>query len=373
MKILQIHTKMVSGGIEAIVCSLANEMSKTHEVTMCTIFQPNNDDIFYEKLSTRVIKDTIGKKNFGFSIPEIFKIYRYIKNGNFDVVHVHGCFQYYFLAMLLQHKKVKFFYTIHSDAKMENQKWDWKLFKLKRFMFAKRWVVPVTISNASQASFTQLYNCHSELVYNGTPRPIIDTADHIVDQYRLTPETKVFIHAGRVSKPKNQVVLCKVFKRLIDEGKDVVLLIAGSPENTEIFNEINRYFSDRIVYLGERNDIPSLFAQCDAFCLPSIWEGLPVSMLEALSVGCVPICSPVGGITDVIKDGENGILSSSSILEDYYYAVMRFISMSKQEKEDMSRLALNSFQKYDISNSAKHYLELYEQQLYENRNYSSRP
>ena len=360
MRILQLHTKMVSGGIEAIVCGLANEMSKSHDVTMCTIFQPNQDDVFYEKLASRVTKHTIGKKNFGFSVSEIFKIFRYIKDGNFDVVHVHGCFQYYFLAMLLLHKKVKFFYTIHSDAKMENQKWDWKLFKLKRFMFAHRWVTPVTISNASQASFTQLYHCPSELVYNGTAKPVIDNANNLVDSFRYSPDTQIFIHAGRISQPKNQIVLCRTFKRLVDEGWDVVLLIAGSAENKDIYNEISCYFSDRIVYLGERSDVPSLFAQCDAFCLPSIWEGLPVSMLEALSVGCVPICSPVGGIPDVIKDGENGILSKSSSLEDYYYAVMSFISMSKQERKEMCRLALNSFQKYDIEDSAKHYLDLYE-------------
>lgn len=361
MKILQIHTKMVSGGIEAIVCGLANEMSKLHDVTMCTIFQPNQDDVFYEKLASRVTKHTIGKKNFGFSVAELFKIFKYIKDGGFDVVHVHGCFQYYFLAMLLLHKKVKFFYTIHSDAKMENQKWDWKLFELKRFMFANRWVVPVTISNASQASFTQLYHCHSELVYNGTPKPVIDNnAINLVSNFRHSSDTKLFIHAGRISKPKNQIVLCRTFQRLIDEGQDVVLLIAGSPENKEIYNEISSYFSDRIVYLGERSDVPSLFAQCDAFCLPSIWEGLPVSMLEALSVGCVPICSPVGGITDVIKDGENGILSKSSTFEDYYHAIIRFIGMPKQEREDMSRLALHSFQKYDMVNSAKQYLDLYE-------------
>lgn len=180
-------------------------------------------------------------------------------------------------------------------------------------MFAHRWVTPVTISNASQASFTQLYHCPSELVYNGTAKPVIDNANNLVDSFRYSPDTQIFIHAGRISQPKNQIVLCRTFKRLVDEGWDVVLLIAGSAENKDIYNEISCYFSDRIVYLGERSDVPSLFAQCDAFCLPSIWEGLPVSMLEALSVGCVPICSPVGGIPDVNKDGENGILSKSSV------------------------------------------------------------
>lgn len=47
-------------------------------------------------------------------------------------------------------------------------------------------------------------------------------------------------------------------------------------------------------------------AHCDAMCLPSIWEGLPVTLLEALSVGCIPICSNVGGIPDVIESGMNG-------------------------------------------------------------------
>lgn len=359
MKILQIHTKMVSGGIEAIVCGLSNEMSKSHDVTMCTIFQPNKEDVFYEKLSPRVTKHTIGKKNFGFSVSEIFKIFRYIKDGQFDVVHVHGCFQYYFLAMLLLHKKVQFFYTIHSDAKMENQKWDWRLFRLKRFLFAHRWVTPVTISNASQTSFTQLYNCHSELVYNGTPKPVIDNNNHLVDSYRFSPETQVFMHAGRISEPKNQIVLCRTFKRLVDEGRDVVLLIAGSAENKEIYNEIRCYFSDRIVYLGERSDVPSLFAQCDAFCLPSIWEGLPVSMLEALSVGCVPICSPVGGIADVIKDNGNGLLSKSSSSDDYYNAIVRYLNLSEQEKEHLRLNARTSFLQYDIRNCSQNYLNLY--------------
>ena len=54
MRILLLHTKMVSGGIEAIVCGLANEMSKTEDVTLCTIFKPTEDDVFYKKLSSLV-------------------------------------------------------------------------------------------------------------------------------------------------------------------------------------------------------------------------------------------------------------------------------------------------------------------------------
>lgn len=359
MKILHIHTKMVSGGIEAIVCGLVNEMSKTEDVTLCTIFEPNEEDVFYKRVSNNVKKITAGKTKSGFSIKEIFTIARIIRKDHYDVVHVHGCFQYYFLAMLLYHKRTRFFYTIHSDARKENQTTTQSLFSLKKYMFAHRWVIPVTISYASQKSFADYYNCSSELVFNGTPKPVLKPDLNEICEYRYTENTRVFIHAGRITKAKNQIVLCKVFSRIISEGNDVVLLIAGSPEEECIFNEISKYFSNRIIYLGERNDIPSLFAQSDAFCLPSIWEGLPVTLLEALSVACIPVCSPVGGIVDIIIDGVNGFLSKSSAENDYYNAVMRFLSSKAEKVNAIKNDCLNTFKKYDIENTSNSYLKLY--------------
>lgn len=360
MKILQIHTKLVSGGIEAIVCGLANEMAKDHEVTVCTIFEPKDDDVFYARLSPKVKKITIGKKEFGFSLKEIFKISKLIGSGKYDVVHVHGCFQYYALAALLHHGKTKIFYTIHSDAKMENQTWDKRLFRFKRFCFKHRWIRPVTISPNSQKSFTDLYNCESALVRNGITTPIVDYSLGLNNLYRKSPNTLMFIHPGRVSEAKNQIVLCQAFDKLIKEGQDVVLLIAGMAEDKRIFAKLEPYFQDRIVYLGERRDVPQLMAECDAFCLPSIWEGLPVTLLEALSVGCIPICSPVGGIVNVVENGKNGLLSHSSCLEDYVCALKRFLNLTTSERELLKKNAISSFENYKIETTTKNYIEQYE-------------
>ena len=360
MKILHIHTKMVSGGIEAIVCNLVNEMSKNNDVTLCTIFQPSGNDVFYNKLDSKVNKITIGKKNFGFSIKEIWKIYRVISKGNYDVVHIHGCFQYYFLAIALLHTKVRFVYTIHSDASKENQTWDWRLFKLKEYMFSHRWMIPVTISEVSQSSFEQLYHCDSFLIYNGISKgKVIPSTLNEIEKLRKTANTKVFLHAGRISKPKNQLVLCKVFKQLVADGKDVVLVIAGSAEEKDIYESLKPYFSDRIVYLGERDDVVSLMADSDAFCLPSLWEGLPVTLLEALSVGCIPVCSPVGGIVNVVQSGVNGLLSKDPSEYEYLSAIRDFLNMADEARNLMKNSALRSFNKYDIKNCVKRYLQIY--------------
>lgn len=358
MRILHIHTSMAGGGIESMVCGIVNEMAKTKDVTLCTIFKPKHTDVFEKKLSQKVKRDNLGKEKTGFSLKEIYKIYKYIKNGKFDIVHIHGFFYYYFISILLLHSKTKFVYTIHSDAKQENVSWDARLFKIKRMCFKRGYMKAVTISEVSQESFNNMYNCNSNLIKNGIPKSII-TDTTLLNQYKITLSTKILFHAGRISEPKNQLLLCKVADRLIKEGFDIVLLIAGGNQDPIIYNAIEPYFSDRIKYLGERNDIPQLFASSDAMCLPSIWEGLPVVLLEALSVGCIPVCTPVGGIPNVIKDGENGFLSKDSSFQSYYETLKSFLKSDKEVIKEMKKNCIKSFEPYSIEIASNNYINFY--------------
>lgn len=358
MRILHIHPAMRSGGIESLICGLANEMAKTEDVTVCSIFRPEPNDISWNKLSPSIRKISLGKTKPGFSIKEIFKIYKLFKDGNFDVINMHGMFYYYALSIFLLHKKIKFFYTVHSDAVKENSSWDAKLLGIKKFCFRRGYVHPITISDASQKSFEELYKCNNNLIYNGIPRPVLFSEDTI-NVYKKTNKTKIFLHAGRIDSSKNQLVLCKVFQKLLDEKYDIVLLIAGAKRDNKIYKSIKPYFSERIKYIGERNDIPQLMSQCCGMCLPSIWEGLPIVLLEALSVGCIPICSPVGGIVNVIKNGYNGFLSKSSSEEDYYSTMKYFLSLNDNEISSIKEKCKKTFPKYDICNTARSYLKLY--------------
>lgn len=362
MKILHIHPSLGTGGIEAMICGLANEMAKTENVTVASIYAPKSKDIFWNKLSPHVKQESLGKEKLGFSVSEIFKIYSFIKKGKYDVVNLHGFLYYYLIAIILLHRRVKFFYTVHSDAMMENSIWDRRLIFLKRLCFKYNWVRPITISEVSRESFTQFYNIDSRLIPNGVQRVNINEIESF-DEYRLTSSTKIFIHAGRIDRAKNQVVLCKVFKQLINEGHDIVLLIVGANNDTEIYSQIEPYFCERIKYLGERDDILHLMTCCDAMCLPSIWEGLPVTLLEALSVGCIPICSPVGGIPNVINDGENGFLSKSSRENDYILTVKRYFALSTDEIKNIKINCIKSFDKFDIRNTSKNYLDYYKEEI----------
>lgn len=360
MKVIHFHPSLASGGIESMICNLSNVMANRGiDVTVGTIFAPKESDVFLHRLDKRVKLVSLGKVKEGFSIFELFKIYGEIKRNKYDVVHLHGFIYYYVIAILLLHRKVKFFYTVHSDASRESAPWDVRIMPIKRFFFRHKWVTPITISEASRESFLSFYGMNSSMVHNGVVKPIIDESPNIIDRLRYTKKTKVFVHLGRITLAKNQVMLCRVFNRVISEGHDVVLVIAGNNQDRQIYSQIEYSLCDRIRYIGERNDVTSLLNKADAFCLSSIWEGLPITLLESLSVGCIPICTPVGGIVNVVEDGLNGLLSSSCEENDYYSAIKRFLSMSETERLTMKKNCRISFEPYDIESSTTGYLECY--------------
>lgn len=349
---------MGAGGIEAIVCGLSNELAKAHAVTVCTLRQPIAGEVFYERLSPAVRKETIGKTEATSPVKVVFQIYQYLKKSDFEVVHIHSFFYFYALAVLLLHRKKRFFYTVHSDASKENMPWDLRLLAFKRFCFRRGWVHPVTISPASQASFRQLYHCNSSLIPNGIPRPVVVAGDVAVP-YRLTPQTRVFVNPGRIDPAKNQGMLCRVFDRLVREGHDVCLLIAGPNCKEVSYREMEPYFSERIRYIGECPDIPSLLGGADGMVLSSLYEGMPVVVIEAFAVGCPCICTPVGGIVNMIEDGVNGLLSAAVSEEAYYDAMLRFLSLSEDEIAALRQRTRDSFEPYDIAHMAANYYQCY--------------
>lgn len=356
------HRNLGTGGIEAMICGLSNELAKSNEVTVCTIVTPSLEDKFYRELAPNIKRETIGRIGEGRPFKEMVRIARFIKNGHFDIIHIHGFFYYYALAILLYHRKTCFCYTVHSNALKENNPWDLRILFFKRFCFRKGWIHPITISPTSQQSFTDLYHCDSKMIPNGVIRPKPIKGSNL-DHYRLTPTTKVFLHASRICPEKNQVMLCKVFDRLIREGEDIVLAIAGPIHHHEIFDEMKPFFSDRIRYIGERNDIPSLLCSADGMCLSSFYEGLPVILLESLAAGCISICTPVGGILDVIHNEENGVLSRDVSEDAYYSAVKRFLDLPDEAVQRLKYSSLQTGINYDIRTTSQMYLDYYSEHL----------
>ena len=359
MKILHMCESLArGGGIASFVSDVTCVQSLQHDVTIGLINkQPNECRVDIAK-DVEVLE--FGKSKAGFSIKYPIRIYKYISRVKPEIVHIHSSFLYYALSVILLHNSIKFVYTIHSDAVQENaSKWDRMFFGIKKMCFRLGWIHPVTISKASKKSFDELYGMDSKLIINGVKQREISGSTHELDKYRYTDKTKIFYHPGRITEAKNQRMLCEAFRHLILSGEDVVLLISGTKQDESIYKELSQYFSDRIIYLGERDDVLDLLSESDVMCLSSIWEGLPIVLLESLTVGCIPVCTPVGGIPEVIKDGVNGILSKGIELQAYIDALYRYLLMSQLKIDKMKMQVLSSAQEFNIAKTASIYCEYY--------------
>ena len=116
---------------------------------------------------------------------------------------------------------------------------------------------------------------------------------------------------------------------------------------------------DKIHFLGEKDNVNDYMMCSDAFCLSSQYEGLPISLLEAFSYGLTPICTPVGGIPDVITDGVNGYLSCGMDVKDYVNAIKRFMDNPMECDKQVSFYKDN----YSMDVCAKEYEKLFEDSI----------
>jgi len=96
----------------------------------------------------------------------------------------------------------------------------------------------------------------------------------------------------------------------------------------------------------------------DVFVLPSLFEGIPLSIAEAMSTGLPIVASNVGGIPDMIADGENGLLCDPAA-ESIAQKIEQFLT-SREKREHLGVAALKDSATFSADNMCKNYLKVYE-------------
>ena len=357
MRILQVIPSLATGGAEVFVVSLCNSIVKMgHDVTLLTFYPRQKGEFLYERLDTRVEIVTIGKK-FGVDPTLSLRIRKFIKRNGFDVAHFHVNAIAYALIPATTYPGCRYIATIHSDAEKEAS----GLHRLvRKFLFGKRLMVPVTISKESQRSFADLYHLDSELIFNGVATDFPSSGEpDTINRFRFTDTTKVFTLVASVGEVKNQLNAAKAFNSLAKEGYDVVLVLVGRIGDTDYCRQVKAEASDHVIVYGPYAKPLELLRDSDFFMLVSIYEGMPLSLLEAFSAGVVPVVTNVGGCRNLVKDGENGIICSSCEIEDIKIAVIRALSIKDNEKQQMKARLKSEFGRFSIEKCTEAYLSLY--------------
>lgn len=360
MKIIQLIYSLCSGGAERFVVSLSNQLAEMgHDVTICMLLSSDDEKYIFNRQFMRpeVHFHSLGFEP-GFSLRKVRSTEKYIAVQNPDVVHCHLNVIPYVFRLSLINRNIRFVHTLHSVAENASGK-NWQRV-INRFFYSKEYIVPVTISEQCQLSYIRFYDLPAPVrIDNGCEKPcktaLFETVRSEVSSYKRNDSTPIFIHVARYHEQKNQAMLIDAFNELNNKGTDFVLLVLGDGFDQGAGAELRAKACEKIHFLGLKNNVADYLLCADAFCLTSIYEGLPISLLEAMSCGLVPICTNVGGVPDVIENGVTGYLCSVNT-QAYVACLERFIS------EGISGTDLKDYfeRNFSISGCAMKYLEVYE-------------
>jgi len=365
MKIVQLSYSLSSGGAERFVVDLSNELSENgdNEIVLLTVDDDSvtKNSHYLSDVSPEVKYINLHVNNGGLSLKSFIRVYKKIKELQPDIVHVH-CNLLLVMLSAFCYRKCIYVHTLHSLAEVCLK---YKFLKyIYKYFYKNNLVYAITISKACQESYEKMYRLNnSTCILNGRSRPFISNKLEDVrmelSSYKQSPNSKIFVHVARCNPLKNQKLLFDTFSRLSSIHKECLLIVIGSGFEGSDFQKYQK--CSNIYILGEKKNIGDYLSCADFFILSSIYEGLPLSLLEAMSLGVIPVSTPVGGIPDVIIDGKNGFLSFSCNNEDFYDAIVR--ALSSVDCINRENLKEEYEQKYSMSSCSKKYIQEYNRLL----------
>ena len=154
------------------------------------------------------------------------------------------------------------------------------------------------------------------LVHNGVELPDISLPPDVdLSSFGIEPGHSVVGTVGNLRTRKNHRMFVDSMADVLSRFPDVRCVIVGKaiPEERYLPEQLKAHIeslglSDKIKLTGQRSDVPQLMRRMSVFCFTSISEGLPNVVLEAMAAACPVVATRVGGVPDIIKDGENGFL-----------------------------------------------------------------
>jgi glycosyltransferase involved in cell wall biosynthesis len=204
-----------------------------------------------------------------------------------------------------------------------------------------------------------------DVVPNGVDTSVISNKDEVRQKIRaeldIKDDTFVLINSGRLTKQKAQWMLVEAAKKLNEGNSDFLFIIIGEGElKAELTNRIEKLkLMHCVKLLGFCSEVKEMLAAADCFVLPSIDEGMPMSLLEAVSAELPVISTQVGDIAKLIEHDQSGLV----IPLDDSDALVNEIECMIKTPEKRSKLAMNAKKKmvqlYSSDAMANNYSQIY--------------
>ncbi|MDO4747758.1 MAG: glycosyltransferase family 4 protein [Eubacteriales bacterium] len=291
-------------------------------------------------------------KNILGSYKELKKI---IKQNDYDLVHCHspiGGVLCRLACRKARKKGTKVIYTAHGFHFFKGaSKAAWAIYYPIEKFCSRFTDTLITINKedyeraksfkAKKVEYVPGIGVHTEEFRN-----VDCSREDLRTEFGFEKDDFVFMSVGQLSVRKNHEVAIKALSRIKDER--VKYLLVGFGELEEHLKDLVSQLSleNRVVFAGFRNDIKELLHAVDAFVFPSLQEGLPVSLMEAMAAGLPVVCSEIRGNTDLLEGTGGGYMYGCYDVDDFAHGMGKIVN---EDPPKMGEINIETMKKFDIN------------------------
>lgn len=288
----------------------ARQLSRRHDVLVITTGREKREERFSPRLKVVsangwLLPDPV---NYVISPESLLLVRRQIREFRPDLVLVNKFM--FFTSFAAPIAKLMGKPTILVTDTYPGLNW----FPRNRFVASVMWLyariigVPllrsvdrVVLLHEGLVEIARRYGLRYTVIHNGTDLAVADSAPPASDLHKPAGEIWV-AYVGRLESVKGYDFLLRAVEPLHRKYPNLKTFFIGATGPKDFAS------SSRVRFLGFREDVYSVLKRMDIFCLPSLSEGLPNALMEAMSVRCAPIASRVGGVTALLEHERNGLL-----------------------------------------------------------------
>jgi len=370
--ILIIIPSLRIGGAEKVVCNISDNINTL--INNLSIITLSDDIPLYETIKNNKdikVYSCHEPNNLKFpwiSIKAVMRFYRLFRIIKPDIVHSHlwGIHCIYLYALMFVFPKPKLVATIHSAGFIyTSSKFLHKLFRLVENTAYRifRFNLVSISESVDEMVRHKLYYKTLHRIDNGVETNVnINemTLFELKDSLRLGESYPILIHVGRGSDVKRQIDIIDAMPIILVNYPQARLLLVGR-ENSMLFGQrINELgIENSVMILDERNDVTALLQLSDIGIFPSLYEGLPLALLEMMAAGLPLVVSDIPILKEVTEFGKAALYVSVKNPEEIAMKIKELLANPTL----MNRLSSNARQivveKYSVKKMGNDYEKLY--------------
>jgi glycosyltransferase involved in cell wall biosynthesis len=181
----------------------------------------------------------------------------------------------------------------------------------------------------------------------------------------IDPGDSLLLCVASLTEQKGHEVLLEAFASVVERHPEARLLLAGQgPLQRRIDRQAKKLsITERVHFLGSRSDVPALLAAADVAVQPSLWEGFGLAAAEALAAGLPTVVSRTGGLVDIVRDGETGLLVSPGSPEPLAHALHHMLGHPEEAAEMGRRASEDVRRRFPLSKTIERLTAIYEEIL----------